>query len=68
MNTNKSKTSKTPSQKQAAEKLAVADSELSAKAERIKLGIDVHLEWYVVVWILDGGTPIFRYFSKAETA
>jgi transposase len=57
MNTNKNKVTKTPTRKQAAEKLEVASCEISAKAKTIKLGVDVHLERYVVVRILDGGTP-----------
>ena len=52
MNTNKTKTTKTKSQKQP----AAAEAE-SIKAKTIKLGIDVHLDRYVVVRILDGGTP-----------
>jgi len=35
----------------------VADTEATGKAEQIKLGIDVHLDRYVVVRIIDGGTP-----------
>ena len=52
MNTNKNKTSKTKARKQAA-----AEAESTVKAKHIKLGIDVHLDRYVVVRILDGGTP-----------
>jgi transposase len=52
MNTNKNKTTKTKAQKQAA-----AEAESTVKAKHIKLGIDVHLDRYVVVRILDGGTP-----------
>ena len=51
-NTNKSKTTKTQIQKQAA-----LNAESVVKAKSIKLGIDVHLDRYVVVRILDGGTP-----------
>jgi transposase len=49
---NKSKTTKRQTQKQAA-----AIPEVTVKAKTIKLGIDVHLDRYVVVRILDGGTP-----------
>jgi transposase len=52
MNTNKNKTTNTHTEKQAA-----ADSGSSLKAKTIKLGIDVHLDRYVVVRIVDGGTP-----------
>src|SRR5260370_15854053 len=52
MNTNKSKTNKTQAPKQVA-----GEGESSVKAKPIKLGIDVHLGRYVVVRILDGGTP-----------
>jgi len=52
MNTKKSKTNKTEPQEQAA-----ADAESAVNAKHIKLGIDVHLDRYVVVRILDGGTP-----------
>ena len=51
-NTNKSKGNKTRSQKQ-----AMATTESTVKAKTIKLGIDVHLDRYVVVRILEGGTP-----------
>ena len=51
-NTNRSKATKTQTGKQAA-----APTESSVKAETIKLGIDVHLDRYVVVRITDGGTP-----------
>ena len=51
-NTNKSKTTKTQIQKQAA-----LNAESAVKAKSIKLGIDVHLDRYVVVRIIDGGTP-----------
>jgi hypothetical protein len=51
-NTNKSKVTKTQIQKQAA-----ADAESTVKARHIKLGIDVHLDRYVVVRLIDGGTP-----------
>jgi transposase len=57
MNTNKSKATKTQTQKQAAENSEVAKTESIVKAKTIKLGIDVHLDRYVVVRILDGGTP-----------
>src|SRR6266849_7168856 len=51
-NTNKSKTTKTQAQKQA----AAASTESVVKVKTLKLGIDVHLDRYVVVRILDGGT------------
>ena len=51
-NTNKSKATKTRTRKQTAVR-----AESSVKAKTIKLGIDVHLDRYVVVRILDGGTP-----------
>ncbi len=54
-NTNKSKTTKTKIQKQAA---GIPESTVSTvKAKTIKLGIDVHLDRYVLVRIIDGGTP-----------
>ena len=52
MNTNKNRTTKTQAPKQA----TTAAKDL-VKAKHIKLGIDVHLDRYVVVRILDGGTP-----------
>src|SRR5436190_2589010 len=52
MNTNKSRTTKTQARKQ-----ATAEAESAVKAKTIKLGIDVHLDRYVVVRIIDGGTP-----------
>ena len=52
MNTNKNRTNKTSAPKQAA-----ARAKGSVKAKHIKLGIDVHLDRYVVVRMLDGGTP-----------
>src|SRR5947208_9060852 len=52
MNNNKTKTRKTPTQKQAA-----PEPQSPVKAKLIKLGIDVHLDRYVVVRIIDGGTP-----------
>ncbi len=48
MNTNKEKATKPPVQEQAT---------TAVQAKTIKLGIDVHLNRYVVVRILDGGTP-----------
>jgi transposase len=51
-NTNKSKTAKIPNQTQAAPVV-----EQAVKAKTIKLGIDVHLDRYVVVRLIDGGTP-----------
>jgi transposase len=51
-NTDKTKVSKTQSRKQ-----AVVSVESHVKAKAIKLGIDVHLDRYVVVRIVDGGTP-----------
>ena len=50
-NSNKSKLSKKSNPRQAN---AEADT---PKAKTIKLGIDVHLDRYVVVRIIDGGTP-----------
>src|SRR5258708_15711071 len=50
--TNKTKVTQTLSRKQAA-----ASAEIAVKAKTIKLGIDVHLDRYVAVRILDGGTP-----------
>src|SRR5258708_37409344 len=52
MNTNKNKTNKTEAPKQVR-----VETEGTVKAKHIKLGIDVHLDRYVVVRILDGGTP-----------
>ena len=59
MNTNKGKTNKPPTQEQVRPKAAkaVAEAESSVKAKHIKLGVDVHLDRYVVVRILEGGTP-----------
>lgn len=51
-NTNKKQATKTSTRKQAAE-----IPEVIVKAKTIKLGIDVHLDRYVVVRILDGGSP-----------
>jgi transposase len=51
MNTNKTKTNKKPTEAQA--NLSHAEP----KAQTIKLGIDVHLDRYVAVRIVDGGTP-----------
>src|SRR5260370_28425255 len=52
MNTNKNRTTKTKTAKQ-----VTAEAESTVKAKHIKLGIDVHLDRYVVVRILDGGRP-----------
>ena len=52
MNTNKNRTNKTQAPEQ-----VTTETESAVKAKHIKLGIDVHLERYVVVRILDGGTP-----------
>lgn len=52
MNNNKTKTKQTQTQKQ-----AVPEPQSALKAKTIKLGIDVHLDRYVVVRIIDGGTP-----------
>src|SRR6266481_3738833 len=57
MNTNKRKATNSQTQKQGDENSEVANSERAVKAKTIKLGIDVHLDRYVVVRILDGGTP-----------
>src|SRR4051812_45902552 len=54
-NNNKNTTTKTETHKQAAGDAKSSDS--TVKAEQIKLGIDVHLDRYVVVRIIDGGTP-----------
>src|SRR5215471_255628 len=54
MNTNKSKTNKTLAPKQPTPDAPVGESTL--KAKDIKLGVDVHLDRYVVVRIVDGGT------------
>ena len=51
-NTNKSKATKNRARKQAA-----VSAESTVKAKTIKLGINVHLDRYVVVRILNGGTP-----------
>src|SRR5437667_6218909 len=56
MNTNKTKTNKSQTQTQAP-KQVTTEPESIVKAKHIKLGIDVHLDRYVVVRILDGGTP-----------
>src|SRR6266446_10976986 len=53
MNTNKNKTTKSKTQKQP----AASEAENTLEAKTIKLGIDVHLDRYVVVRIIDGGTP-----------
>lgn len=52
MNTNKNKATKKQTQRQEAK-----STERSVKAKTIKLGIDVHLDRYVVVRLIDGGTP-----------
>lgn len=52
IDTNKNKTNRKRNQNQVA-----TSTENAAKAKTIKLGIDVHLDRYVVVRILDGGTP-----------
>ena len=44
---------KTKSQKQ----FAAGEAESPIKAKTIKLGIDIHLDRYVVVRTIDGGTP-----------
>jgi transposase len=51
MTTNKTKSTTKPTEAQA------NISTTQAKAKAIKLGIDVHLDRYVVVRIIDGGTP-----------
>ncbi len=51
-NTKESKATKTRTRKQTA-----VSAQRIVKAKTIKLGIDVHLDRYVVVRILDGGTP-----------
>ena len=53
MNTNKTNSTKTKSQKQP----AAGEAESTIKAKIIQLGIDIHLDRYVVVRIIDGGTP-----------
>jgi len=55
MNTNKSKTNKTLAANQPMPHAQVGES--TVKAKDIKLGIDVHLDRYVVVRIVEGGTP-----------
>jgi transposase len=52
MNNSKNRTTETRTQKQAA-----VSTESAVKAKTMKLGLDVHLDRYVVVRILDGGTP-----------
>src|ERR1035438_5135291 len=52
MNTNKNRTNKTQAPEQ-----VTTETESAVKAKHINLGIDVHLDRYVVVRILDGGTP-----------
>jgi transposase len=49
--TNKTKTNKKPTRTQ-----AINDAP-ELKAKTIKLGVDVHLDRYVVVRLMDGGTP-----------
>ena len=51
-NTNNNKTNRKRNQNQVA-----IGTESCVKAKTIKLGIDVHLDRYVVVRIVDGGTP-----------
>lgn len=51
-NTNKSKATKIRTRKPTA-----VSAERIVKAKTVKLGIDVHLDRYVVVRILEGGTP-----------
>src|SRR5438105_13626052 len=53
MNNNKTKVTQNRIEKQA----ALSADESAVKAKTIKLGIDVHLDRYVVVRIIDGGTP-----------
>src|SRR6266853_4597568 len=53
MNTNKTNSTKTKSQKQH----AAGEAKSTIKARTIQLGIDIHLDRYVVVRIIDGGTP-----------
>ena len=61
-NTDKNKANQTPTKEQAA-----AHPQSRVKAKAIKLGIDVHLGRYVVVRIVDGGTPQPpQRFSPAE--
>src|SRR5574342_791998 len=50
--TNKRQATKTQIQKQAA-----VSPESAVKPKTLKLGIDVHLDRYVVVRLVDGGTP-----------
>jgi len=52
MNNNRNKTTKPRTQKQAA-----VSTESAVKGKTMKLGLDVHLDRYVVVRMLDGGTP-----------
>jgi len=53
MNTNKTNSTKTKAPKQP----QAGEPESTIKAKTIKLGIDVHLDRYVVVRIIEGGTP-----------
>ena len=53
MNNNRTKTNKTPAPKQ-----ATSDAASVVRAKHIKLGIDVHLDRYVVVRILEGWPTI----------
>jgi hypothetical protein len=50
-NTSKGKTNKKQTQSQA------NNSSPETKVKTIKLGIDIHLAWDVVVRIIDGGSP-----------
>src|ERR1039458_5504529 len=51
INSNKSKLNKKRNSRQASTEL------VAPKAKRIKLGVDVHLDRYVVVRLIEGGTP-----------
>jgi transposase len=57
MITNKTENRESRNPKQAEAIADTANSQGALKAKSIKLGIDVHLDRYVVVRILDGGTP-----------
>ena len=51
INSNKSKLNKKRNSRQASTEL------VAPKAKAIKLGVDVHLDRYVVVRLIEGGTP-----------
>jgi hypothetical protein len=60
-------TNKTSSKKKQTKPQALDQASAGSKAKSIKLGIDVHAERFVVVRIIDGGTPQPpQRFSPAE--